>query len=62
MSVRECIDAYLELSKKVFAQPLVHTQGDKFDPGLLEQGIKSLVRLKIGDENAPLLDSTCCKT
>jgi len=62
MPVSECITAYLDMSKKIFgqAQSLVHRE--KFDPTELEKAVKIVVRARIGDENAPLQDSLCCKT
>jgi hypothetical protein len=62
MSANECIDAYLEMSRKVFGQPRGLTSREKFSPKALEQAIKDIVKRKLGDENAPLMDPTCCKT
>lgn len=62
MSASECIDAYLEMSEKVFGQLQGLHHREKFSPEALEQAVKEIVRRKTGDENAPLMDSTCCKT
>ena len=62
MSANECIDSYLEMSRKVFGQPQGFTHREKFSPEALEQAIKDIVMRKLGDENAPLMDPACCKT
>jgi aldehyde:ferredoxin oxidoreductase len=62
MSASECIAAYLEMSEKVFGQAQGLTHREKFDPNALEQAIKDIVKRKTGNEDAPLRDSTCCKT
>lgn len=62
MSVGECIEAYLEMSKRVFGQPNNFAHREKFDPAALEGAIQDIVERKLGDKNAALMDSTCCKT
>ena len=62
MSVTECIDAYVLMSKNVFGQPQNLTQREKFDPQALEEAIKTIVREKVGDQDALLQDPTGCKT
>lgn len=62
MSTSECIDAYLEMSENVFGHPQAFTHREKFSPEALEQAVKDIVERKTGDENAPLMDPTCCKT
>jgi len=62
MSVSECIKAYLEMSENVFGKPQNFTHREKFNPDALEQAIKVVVKEKTGDEDAILLDPSCCKT
>jgi hypothetical protein len=62
MPVSECIDVYLDMSRKVFGQSQNLSHREKFDPGALEEAIKTIVEKRTGDRDAPLLDSTCCKT
>ncbi|KAI9715702.1 MAG: hypothetical protein M1812_005854 [Candelaria pacifica] len=62
MSVTECIAAYVIMSERVFSQPQNLTQREKFDPQALEDAIKTIVRQKVGDQDALLQDPTACKT
>ena len=62
MSVTECIDAYVSMSEKVFGRPQNFTQREKFDPQALEEAIKTIVRARVGDEDALLEDPIGCKT
>jgi hypothetical protein len=62
MSASECIDAYLEMSEKVFGQSQGFTHREMFNPEALERVVKDIVKRKTGEENAPLIDRTCCKT
>jgi hypothetical protein len=62
MSVSECIKAYLEMSENVFGQPQNLTHREKFNPDALEKAIKVVVKEKTGDNDAVLLDPSCCKT
>ena len=62
MSASECIDAYLEMSEKVFGRSQGFTHREKFNPEALEQAVKEIVKRKTGDENSPLIDPACCKT
>lgn len=62
MSVTECIAAYVVMSEKVFGQPQNFTQREKFDPQALEEAIKTIVRQKIGDQDALLQDPMGGKT
>lgn len=62
MSVTECIAAYVVMSEKVFGQPQNFTQREKFDPQALEEAIKTIVREKIGDQDALLQDPMGGKT
>ena len=62
MSVSECITAYISMSEKVFGQPQNFTHREKFDPQALEEAIKTIVRRKVGNQDALLQDPTGCKT
>ena len=62
MSVTECIAAYVGMSEKVFGQPQSFTQREKFDPQALEDAIKTIVKQKVGDQDALLQDPIGCKT
>ena len=62
MSVSECITAYLVMSEKVFGQPQSFTYRERFDPQALEEAIKTIVRRKVGNQDALLEDPTGCKT
>jgi hypothetical protein len=62
MSTNECIDAYIQMSKRVFGQPQGFTSREKFNPQDLEQAIKDIVKRKTGDENSSLMDRASCKT
>ena len=62
MSVTECIAAYVTMSEKVFGQPQNLTQREKFDPQALEEAIKTIVRQRVGDQDALLQDPMGCKT
>ena len=62
MSVTECIAAYITMSEKVFGHSQNFTQSEKFDPQALEEAIKTIVRQKVGDQDASLQDPTGCKT
>ena len=62
MSASECIDAYLEMSQRVFGQSQGLTHREKFSAEALEQAVKEIIIRKTGDENAPLRDPASCKT
>lgn len=61
MDIDECINAYMELSNRIFTKkrPLLNArlkiQG-KFDTKALEEGIKKIVRDKTGSEDTLLRD------
>jgi hypothetical protein len=42
MSASECIDAYLEMSEKVFGQSQGFTHREKFNPEALERVVKDI--------------------
>ena len=52
MSVTECIAAYVTMSEKVFGQPQNFAQRERFDPQALEEAIKTIVRQRVGDQDA----------
>ncbi|THY67593.1 hypothetical protein D6C94_10581 [Aureobasidium pullulans] len=61
MSVDECIEKYKDFMKKVFAvswrnKVRTLTDGAKYDETVLESCIKEVVKEKLGDEDAKLLD------
>ena len=62
MSITKYIATYVIMSEKVFDQPQNFTQREKFDPQALEEAIKTIVRQKIGDQDALLQDPMGCKT
>lgn len=62
MSVTQCIDAYIELSGRVFGQPNGLSHREKFNPTALESAIQDIVEQRLGDKNAKLMDASCCKT
>jgi len=62
MPTSECIDAYREINEKMFGWPQSHAHQEKFSPEALERAVKDIVKRKLGDENAPLMHLTCCKT
>jgi len=62
MSVSQCINEYLVLSKRVFGQSQNFTHREKFDPTALEDAIQDVVERTVGHRNALLMDATCCKT
>ncbi|KAH0370527.1 hypothetical protein KCU65_g2571, partial [Aureobasidium melanogenum] len=64
MTVDECITKYQDFMTKVFTISWLkrkaaewHVGGDKYDAEILESCIKDVVKEKLGDENAMLLDN-----
>jgi len=71
MSVDECIDAYINLSKEVFddrksfPEPRGLGGRAQYAASAMEERMKDLIRLKTGDEDAKMKDplmKKCCKT
>ena len=71
MSVDECIDAYIKLSKEIFDERksfagLRRLGGNaQYTASTMEEKLKDIIRLKTGDENAKMKDplgKKCCKT
>jgi len=69
--VQECIDTYLEMSKKVFKVDKVFLGkipvGDhkcRFDYADLETAIKEIIKKRVGDEDCPMpvTNQPCCHT
>ena len=62
MSVSECIAAYVSMSGTVFGQPQGLIHREKFDSLVFEEVIKTIIRGKIGNQDALLQDPASCKT
>ena len=66
MSVDECIDAYINLSKEVFDERTLFAGGSaQYTASALEEKMKDIIRLKTGYEDAKMKDplkKKCCKT
>jgi patatin-like phospholipase/acyl hydrolase len=71
MSVDECIDAYIKLSKAIFDErksfPELRRLGGsaQYAASAMEEKMKYIIRLKTGDEDAKMKDplkEKCCKT
>lgn len=62
MSIDEAISAYEALTQTVFAHPKSTTGEGKFSAKKLEDAVKSVIKSKLGDTDAKLLDPDVCKT
>ncbi len=56
MSVDEAIEVYPKISKEVISQPKWTTGEGRFSATKLEQAIKEIIQIKLGDANAMLMD------
>ena len=66
MSLDECINEYVDLSRKVFSDRK-RASKEMFEASNLEAAIKSVIKKKLGKDmqDAPLedpLDEECCRT
>ena len=65
MSVDECIEAYLKLSKEIFDEARRLGGSAQYAASAMEEKMKDIIRSKTGDEDTKMRDplkKECCKT